>query len=154
MGDSDDRLAKLKTKVSDLTTTLGELVEQLRLANFAKASASTKRRELTKKKGVAVEERDDANEEVDNDSSDAEFVEERSVNLNSIVDYYGPYGSRLTPFYELTISFDEDEGFDVQTAGYGLMATYHAKNEYCLLADMSQGFQVFVSIISQLEADK
>ncbi|CAM8999878.1 unnamed protein product [Rhodiola kirilowii] len=102
---------------------------------------------------------------------------------------------RLTPFYELTISFDEamsgvacdldsrgfhvlckatkdivghvkpysitgslplirelqDEGFDVQTAGYGLMATYHAKNEYCLLSDMCQGYQVFVSIISQLE---
>ncbi|KAF6151313.1 hypothetical protein GIB67_040586 [Kingdonia uniflora] len=48
----------------------------------------------------------------------------------------------------------QDEGFDVQTAGYGLMATYHAKNEYCLLTDMCQGFQVFVSIISQLEADK
>ncbi|KAJ0111940.1 hypothetical protein Patl1_03482 [Pistacia atlantica] len=44
-----------------------------------------------------------------------------------------------------------DEGFDVQTAGYGLMATYHAKNEYCLLSDMGQGYQVFVSIISQLE---
>ena len=33
----------------------------------------------------------------------------------------------------------------------GLMATYHAKNEYCLLSDMCQGYQVFVSIISQLE---
>ncbi|KAL3834955.1 hypothetical protein ACJIZ3_009691 [Penstemon smallii] len=45
----------------------------------------------------------------------------------------------------------QDEGFDVQTAGYGLMATYHAKNEYCLLSDMCQGYDVFVSIISQLE---
>ncbi|KAH0974298.1 hypothetical protein GBA52_016197 [Prunus armeniaca] len=45
----------------------------------------------------------------------------------------------------------QDEGFDVQTSGYGLMATYHAKNEYCLFSDMSQGYQVFVSIISQLE---
>ncbi|KAJ4728704.1 acetylornithine deacetylase [Melia azedarach] len=45
----------------------------------------------------------------------------------------------------------QDEGFDVQTSGYGLMATYHAKNEYCLLTDMCQGFQVFVSIIAQLE---
>ncbi|XP_059442642.1 acetylornithine deacetylase [Corylus avellana] len=45
----------------------------------------------------------------------------------------------------------QDEGFDVQTAGYGLMATYHAKNEYCLLFDMCQGYQVFVSVISQLE---
>ncbi|XLU24205.1 hypothetical protein S245_060271, partial [Arachis hypogaea] len=31
----------------------------------------------------------------------------------------------------------QDEGFDVQTAGYGLMATYHAQNEYCLFTDMS-----------------
>ncbi|KAF3449455.1 hypothetical protein FNV43_RR10183 [Rhamnella rubrinervis] len=45
----------------------------------------------------------------------------------------------------------KDEGFDVQTAGYGLMATYHAKNEYCLLTDMCQGYGVFVNIISQLE---
>lgn len=45
----------------------------------------------------------------------------------------------------------QDEGFDVQTSGYGLMATYHAKNEYCLLSDMNQGYQVFISIISQLE---
>ncbi|KAK6934991.1 Peptidase M20 [Dillenia turbinata] len=35
----------------------------------------------------------------------------------------------------------QDEGFDVQTTGYGLMATYHAKNEYCLLSDMCQGFR-------------
>ncbi|XP_078438481.1 peptidase M20/M25/M40 family protein [Wolffia australiana] len=46
----------------------------------------------------------------------------------------------------------QDEGFDVQTTGYGLMSTYHAKNEYCLLTDMCQGYLVFVSIISQLEA--
>ncbi|XP_076895184.1 acetylornithine deacetylase-like [Bidens hawaiensis] len=45
----------------------------------------------------------------------------------------------------------QDEGFDVQTAGYGLMATYHAKNEYCLLSDMCQGYQVFTGIIAQLE---
>ncbi|KAE8690265.1 Acetylornithine deacetylase [Hibiscus syriacus] len=45
----------------------------------------------------------------------------------------------------------KDEGFDVQTAGYGLMATYHAKNEYCLLSDMCQGYLVFASIIAQLE---
>ncbi|XP_011028189.1 PREDICTED: acetylornithine deacetylase-like isoform X2 [Populus euphratica] len=46
----------------------------------------------------------------------------------------------------------KDEGFDVQTAGYGLMATYHAKNEYCLLSDMCEGYRIFSSIISQLEA--
>ncbi|CAH9134241.1 unnamed protein product [Cuscuta epithymum] len=47
----------------------------------------------------------------------------------------------------------QDEGFDVQTCGYGLMETYHAKNEYCLLTDMCQGYGVFASIISQLEED-
>jgi acetylornithine deacetylase len=47
----------------------------------------------------------------------------------------------------------QDEGFDVQTSGYGLMATYHAKNEYCLLTDMCQGYDVFVRIISKLEQD-
>ncbi|CAI9784966.1 unnamed protein product [Fraxinus pennsylvanica] len=45
----------------------------------------------------------------------------------------------------------QDEGFDVQTSGYGLMTTYHAKNEYCFLSDMCQGYGVFASIISQLE---
>ncbi|XP_052209900.1 acetylornithine deacetylase [Diospyros lotus] len=45
----------------------------------------------------------------------------------------------------------QDEGFDVQTSGYGLMATYHAKNEYCLLRDMCQGYRVFTSVIDQLE---
>ncbi|XP_020217011.1 acetylornithine deacetylase [Cajanus cajan] len=45
----------------------------------------------------------------------------------------------------------QDEGFDVQTSGYGLMVTYHAKNEYCLFTDMSQGYGVFARIISQLE---
>ncbi|XP_050376154.1 acetylornithine deacetylase isoform X2 [Argentina anserina] len=45
----------------------------------------------------------------------------------------------------------QDEGFDVQTSGYGLMSTYHAKNEYCLFSDMGQGYRVFASVIAQLE---
>ncbi|XP_004511787.1 acetylornithine deacetylase [Cicer arietinum] len=45
----------------------------------------------------------------------------------------------------------QDGGFDVQTCGYGLMATYHAQNEYCLFTDMSQGYRVFASIVAQLE---
>ncbi|KAK2426287.1 acetylornithine deacetylase [Trifolium repens] len=45
----------------------------------------------------------------------------------------------------------QDEGFDVQACGYGLMETYHAKNEYCLFTDMSQGYWVLASIIAQLE---
>ncbi|KAK6782957.1 hypothetical protein RDI58_020753 [Solanum bulbocastanum] len=45
----------------------------------------------------------------------------------------------------------QDRGYDVQSTGYGIMDTYHADNEYCLLFDMSQGYQVFASIIAQLE---
>lgn len=65
-----------------------------------------------------------------------------------VVGYVKPYSitGSLPLIREL-----QDEGFDVQTAGYGLTATYHAKNEYCLLSDMCQGYRVFTSIISQLE---
>ncbi|KAK8948255.1 hypothetical protein KSP40_PGU011235 [Platanthera guangdongensis] len=67
-----------------------------------------------------------------------------------VVGYVKPYSitGSLPLIREL-----QDEGFDVQTSGYGIMATYHAKNEYCLFSDMCQGFQVFLSIISQLEED-
>ena len=41
-------------------------------------------------------------------------------------------------------------GFDVQTVGYGVEDAYHADNEYALLSDYKQGFQVLCSIISQL----
>eukprot|EP00850_Spirogloea_muscicola_P021359 SM000245S08198 [mRNA] locus=s245:90275:95022:- [translate_table: standard] len=44
----------------------------------------------------------------------------------------------------------QDAGFDVQTVGYGVMATYHARNEYCLLSDFQQGFRVLCHIIDQL----
>ncbi|XP_039119595.1 acetylornithine deacetylase [Dioscorea cayenensis subsp. rotundata] len=65
-----------------------------------------------------------------------------------VVGYVKPYSitGSLPLIREL-----QDEGFDVQTSGYGIMATYHARNEYCLFSDMCQGFQVFISIISQLE---
>lgn len=67
-----------------------------------------------------------------------------------VVGYVKPYSitGSLPLIREL-----QDEGFDVQTSGYGIMATYHARNEYCLFSDMCQGFLVFVSIISQLEED-
>ncbi|KAL8244553.1 hypothetical protein R6Q59_010811 [Mikania micrantha] len=45
----------------------------------------------------------------------------------------------------------QDEGFDVQITGFGLMDTYHANDEYCLLSDMGQGYQVFTGIIALLE---
>ncbi|XP_020589779.1 acetylornithine deacetylase [Phalaenopsis equestris] len=67
-----------------------------------------------------------------------------------VVGYVKPYS--ITGSLPL-ISELQQEGFDVQTSGYGIMDTYHAKNEYCLFSDMCQGFQVFLSIISQLEED-
>ena len=39
----------------------------------------------------------------------------------------------------------QDDGFDLQIIGYGLMKTYHAKNEYGLLSDFEHGFQVCLS---------
>lgn len=44
----------------------------------------------------------------------------------------------------------QEAGFDVQTVGYGLMSTYHARNEYCLLSDFKDGFRVLARIISKL----
>lgn len=42
-------------------------------------------------------------------------------------------------------------GFDVQITGFGLLSTYHADNEYCLLSDMEKGFQVLVGVVAHLE---
>ncbi|KAF6156963.1 hypothetical protein GIB67_039724 [Kingdonia uniflora] len=77
MGDSDDRLTTLETTVSDLTTTVGELVEQLRLTNLAKASALIKRQDRLRKKGVLEVDGNEGTAEIDNDFSDSEFVKER-----------------------------------------------------------------------------
>ena len=43
-------------------------------------------------------------------------------------------------------------GFDLQISGFGLSSTYHADNEYVLLSDMMDAFQVFLWTISLLEA--
>ncbi|KAF6156433.1 hypothetical protein GIB67_009091 [Kingdonia uniflora] len=43
MGDSDDRLTTLEMIIFDLTSTAGELVEQLRLMNLTARSLSTAR---------------------------------------------------------------------------------------------------------------
>ncbi|KAI7729429.1 hypothetical protein M8C21_010267 [Ambrosia artemisiifolia] len=65
-----------------------------------------------------------------------------------VIGYVKPYS--ITGMLPLVREL-QDKGFDVQTTGYGLMDTYHADNEYCLLSDMGQGYQVFASIIAQLE---
>ncbi|KAF6165346.1 hypothetical protein GIB67_018790 [Kingdonia uniflora] len=52
MGDPNERLTILGTTVSTLTSTVGELVEQLCLTDLAKASTSVEQRGRLKKKGV------------------------------------------------------------------------------------------------------
>uniref|UniRef100_A0A7S4JFG2 Peptidase M20 dimerisation domain-containing protein n=1 Tax=Odontella aurita TaxID=265563 RepID=A0A7S4JFG2_9STRA len=42
----------------------------------------------------------------------------------------------------------KDAGFDVQISGYGLSSTYHADNEYALLSDMKDAFQILLRVIS------
>jgi acetylornithine deacetylase len=46
----------------------------------------------------------------------------------------------------------QDAGFDVQTCGFGLLRTYHANNEFGLLADFADGFKVLAHIIANMEA--
>lgn len=43
------------------------------------------------------------------------------------------------------------KGFDLQMTGYGLMKTYHADNEYCLLSDMQNGFKILLGVIGEME---
>ncbi|KAL2643014.1 hypothetical protein R1flu_010601 [Riccia fluitans] len=52
----------------------------------------------------------------------------------------------LPLIYEL-----QQEGFDIQCAGYGRMETYHANNEYAHLSDFKKGFQILAHCISLLE---
>ncbi|KAF6138114.1 hypothetical protein GIB67_033528, partial [Kingdonia uniflora] len=52
MGDPNERITVLETIVSTLTSTVGELVEQLRLTNLTLDSISASRRSRLKKKGV------------------------------------------------------------------------------------------------------
>ncbi|KAF6169736.1 hypothetical protein GIB67_004128 [Kingdonia uniflora] len=79
MGDSNNRLMILETKVSGLTATIKELVEQLRLTNLAQASTSVKRRGRSMKTGVMEVDEDNVIEEIDSGFSDAKSGEERSV---------------------------------------------------------------------------
>eukprot|EP00271_Cylindrocystis_brebissonii_P006292 TRINITY_DN189_c0_g1_i1.p1 TRINITY_DN189_c0_g1~~TRINITY_DN189_c0_g1_i1.p1 ORF type:complete len:435 (-),score=75.46 TRINITY_DN189_c0_g1_i1:458-1762(-) len=67
----------------------------------------------------------------------------------AVIGYVKPYSitGSLPCIKEL-----QDAGFDVQTMGYGVMSVYHAKNEYCLLSDFKQGFDVLINIINQLNA--
>ncbi len=41
----------------------------------------------------------------------------------------------------------QEAGYDVQTMGFGKLATYHAVNEYCLLSDFRKGLRTLAALI-------
>lgn len=43
------------------------------------------------------------------------------------------------------------KGYDLQLCGFGLMAVYHGIDEYCLLSEMKQMYEVLTRIVSLLE---
>ncbi|KAF6160095.1 hypothetical protein GIB67_018875 [Kingdonia uniflora] len=79
MDNSNDRLTNLETIISDLTATVGELVEKLHITNLAKASTSVKRRGRSqrrgrsRKKGVMEVDRDNDIAKIDNDSRQSDY---------------------------------------------------------------------------------
>lgn len=40
---------------------------------------------------------------------------------------------------------------DYPRLGFGLMKTYHADNEFCLLSDMEKGFRILLGVVDELE---
>ena len=75
-----------------------------------------------------------------------------SEGLKSIVDATAEVKGKATP-YAITGSLPlvrqmQNAGFDIQITGYGLSSTYHADNEYALLSDMQDAFQILLRIIS------
>jgi len=60
-----------------------------------------------------------------------------------------PYsiGGSLPLVFEL-----QQEGFDLQIAGYGLSSKYHGINEYANVADMEKGYLIFQKVIQNLDA--
>jgi acetylornithine deacetylase len=46
----------------------------------------------------------------------------------------------------------QEDGFDVQTMGFGLLSTYHANNEHAKLSDFAQGLRTLAAIIKHNQA--
>jgi len=42
------------------------------------------------------------------------------------------------------------QGYNLNLTGFGLVATYHANNEYCLISDMVQGYEILLRIMALL----
>ncbi|KAF6147910.1 hypothetical protein GIB67_014490 [Kingdonia uniflora] len=77
MDEANDRITLLETTVFDLTSIVGELVEQLRLTNLAKASTSATQRGRSRRKKVLEGDGDIDNAGIASDSSDANSIKER-----------------------------------------------------------------------------
>eukprot|EP00123_Amoebidium_parasiticum_P015306 comp22886_c0_seq1/m.36173 comp22886_c0_seq1/g.36173 ORF comp22886_c0_seq1/g.36173 comp22886_c0_seq1/m.36173 type:complete len:441 (-) comp22886_c0_seq1:546-1868(-) len=45
----------------------------------------------------------------------------------------------------------QEAGLDVQIAGYGVMARYHADNEMCLLSHMVRAFKILAGVVSRID---
>jgi acetylornithine deacetylase len=42
----------------------------------------------------------------------------------------------------------QQNGFDIQLIGFGLMSTYHADDEYCSLSDMKDAAKIIARTIA------
>jgi acetylornithine deacetylase len=67
----------------------------------------------------------------------------------SVIGESNPYsiGGSLPLVWEL-----QQEGYDLQIAGYGLSAKYHGTNEYAKYSDMEKGFKILQTLIGKLNS--
>lgn len=76
-----------------------------------------------------------------------------SPGFKAMVEAFQEVNGSCTP-YSITGSLPcirelQDDGFDVQTMGFGKLAAYHANNEYGLLSDFKRGFRVLATLLSK-----
>lgn len=45
----------------------------------------------------------------------------------------------------------QEAGFNIFMLGFGLMSSYHADNEYCLLSDMESGVEILANWVANCE---
>ena len=78
-----------------------------------------------------------------------------SPGLQAIIDATAKVKGSAEP-YAITGSLPlvkemQTAGFDIQITGYGLSKTYHADNEYALLSEMMDAYQILLLIISSMD---
>ncbi len=45
------------------------------------------------------------------------------------------------------------KGFDLQLDGFGLMSTYHAIDEHCLMSDMRRSHEILINVLCLLNGE-